>query len=195
MYISRISRVIEAPPRAVFSALADAGNLVEMIDEVALIEFTTDKRSGLGSRFVETRVPDGFAGLMGKLFWPGGVKFAIECTGFVENERVVYSASSMGICFDSVFTVSAMNGPDRAKLEMRTEMRPQGLPGKLILPLVRFASARQLTRDIDGIKAYCDRSGVAAGLKTGHVTCMTGPRQPRFSLVHTPREVPCDDNG
>ena len=163
MYISQISRAIDATPQAVFSALADASNLVEMIDEVALIEFTSDKRSGLGSRFVETRVPVGFAGLMGKLFWPGGVKFAIECTRFVENECVVYSANSAGIRFDSVFTVSAMNSPDRAQLEMRTEMRPQGLLGKLILPLVRFASASQLTKDINGIKAYCDRSGPVAG--------------------------------
>ena len=165
MYISRISRAIDATPQAVFSDLADASNLVQMIDEVTLIEFTTDKRSGLGSRFVETRVPAGFAGLIGKLFWPGGVKFAIECTGFVENECVVYSANSMGIRFDSVFTVSAMDSLDRAQLEMRTEMRPQGLLGKLILPSVRLASASQLTRDIDGIKAYCDRSGLAAGLK------------------------------
>ena len=165
MYISRLSRAIDATPQAVFSALADASNLVEMIDEVAQIEFTSDKRSGLGSRFVETRVPEGFAGLMGKLFWPGGVKFAIECTRFVENECVVYSASSVGIRFDSVFTVSAMNSLDRAQLEMSTEMRPQGLLGRLILPLVRLASASQLTKDIDGIKAYCDRSGLAAGAK------------------------------
>ena len=165
MYISRISRAIDATPQAVFSALADASNLVEMIDEVAQIEFTSDKRSGLGSRFVETRVPDGFAGLLGKLFWPGGVKFAIECTRFVENECVVYSASSVGIRFDSVFTVSAANSLERAQLEMRTEMRPQGLLGKLILPFVRLASASQLTKDIDGIKAYCDRSGLVAGPK------------------------------
>lgn len=165
MYVSRLSRTIDAAPQAVFSVLADAGNLVEMIDGVALIEFTSDKRSGLGSRFVETRVPDGLAGLMGTLFWQGGVKFAIECTRFVENECVVYSANSAGIRFDSVFTVSAVNRPDRARLEMRTEMRPQGLLGKLILPLVRLASASQLTKDIDGIKAYCDRSGLAAGPK------------------------------
>lgn len=165
MYISRLSRIIDAAPEAVFSALADASNLVDMIDQVALIEFTSDKRSGLGSRFIETRVPGGLAGLMGKLFWPRGVKFAIECTRFVENQCVVYSANSMGIRFDSVFSVSALDSLDRSQLEMCTEMHPQGWLGNLILPLVRFASASQLTKDIDGIKAYCERSGLAAGVK------------------------------
>ena len=165
MYVSQLSRTIDATPHAVFSALADASNLVKMIDEVALVEFTTDKQSGLGSCFVETRIPGGLAGLIGKLFWPGGVTFTIECTKFVEDECVVYSANSMGIRFDSVFTVTAVNSRDLCQLEMRTEMRPQGLFGTLILPLVRLASASQLTRDIDGIKAYCEGCGLAIDLK------------------------------
>ena len=113
-----ITRTIEAPVEAVFEAVADISNFARAVPDIARVEFLTESRVGVGSRFRETRVMRGRE-----------ASTVLEVTEYVRNERVRLVADAGGTVWDSLSTVvGAGEDGRRAMLELVT-VRDRGLAG------------------------------------------------------------------
>lgn len=137
------SRQIKASPATVFDAITNVAKFPEKNPDILSVEILTDHMTGVGARFRETR-------RMGKR--EGATE--LECTEFVENERVRFVADQGGVIWDSVYT-TAENG-DGALLTLEMEARPYKLMAKIIVPLILGMISRAVEKDMDGVKAYCE---------------------------------------
>ena len=72
-----VRRTIDAPADFVFRTVAEIDNYSKAIPHIVNVEFLSDVRSGVGSRFRETRL------MMGR-----EASTILEVTEYVENERV-----------------------------------------------------------------------------------------------------------
>ena len=140
-------RSIAASPQVVFDAIAHPENLTEINPNIVNVEFVSEQRSGLGTRFSETRI-------MGK----NEATTELEYTEFVPPEHVRFVADSGGAIWDTLMTVTP--GEDGGSvLSMAMEDRPYKLSAKMIIPVMRKAIAKHLEEDMDRVKAFCEREG------------------------------------
>ena len=153
--IAEVVRTIEADPRAVFGTIADGGNYAAAIPNISRTEFVSAERTGLGARFRETRSLTGLTALLAKMF--GIEATENECTEFVDNTRIRYTADGSGTYWHSVFTVTSMDAGRRTRLEMRVETQPHGLLGRLVPRLLRRIVRAGIAADLDAVKAYHER--------------------------------------
>ena len=139
-----ITRRIDAPADAVFSAVSDIRRFSEALPHVVKFEFLTEQKTGVGTRFRETRLMGGKE-----------AETELEVTEFVENERVRLVADSHGTIWDTTFTVEAGDGA--TKLDMVMDARAHKLLPKLMNPLVMGMIRKAVERDMDLVKAYCEK--------------------------------------
>lgn len=140
-----VKRSIDAPPDRVFAAVADIPNLTDVNPSVVKIEVLSEKRSGLGTRFRETRLMNGKEAVT-----------ELEITEFVPDERIRMVADSHGTIWDTVFTVQAARG--RTELELRMDAHAQKLLPKLLNPIFKGLFKKGLDRHMDAVQAYCEGS-------------------------------------
>ena len=137
-------RSIAASPQVVFDAIAHPENLTEVNPNIIDVTFVSEQRSGVGTRFSETRK-------MGKT----EATTELEYTEFVPPERVRIVADSGGAIWDTVMTVAP--GEDGGSvLTMVMEDRPYKLSAKMIIPVMRKAIAKHLEEDMDRVKVFCE---------------------------------------
>ena len=156
MTIAKVTRTIEADARAVFGTIADGASYGDVIPDISGVEFVSAARTGLGARFRETRRLTGLTALLAKAF--GIEATENECTEFVDNARVRYTADGGGAYWHSVFTVTSLDEERRSRLEMRVETQPHGLFGRLFPPLLRGLVRRGISADVDAVKAHHERT-------------------------------------
>lgn len=139
----RITRQIAAPVDAVFATIASIEEFKKAIPHITEVEFLSEQRTGVGTRFRETR-------LMGKR----EASTVLEVTEYVENDRVRMVADSHGTIWDTVFTVE----PGRAgtQLVMHMETRSHKLLAKLTTKLLRGMIAKAIEKDLNEVKRYCE---------------------------------------
>ena len=141
-----VTRTIDAPVELVFRTVADIREFSKVQDAIVDVAFLTDARYGVGTRFRETRRMGGRE-----------VATELEVTELVENERIRLVSDAGGTVWDSQFTVAG--GPGGTILSLVMDARPYGLLARLTTRLTRGMVRRALEKDMDAVKAYCERAG------------------------------------
>lgn len=139
----KISRQIQAPVNEVFQTISDIRNFSKAVPEIIDVEFLSETKSGVGTRFRETRE-----------FKGREVATELEVTEFVENNYVRIISDTQGTIWDSLFTVSEKDGGCQLTLEM--EARSYKLLSKIMTPLMKGFISKALERDIDAVKEFCE---------------------------------------
>ena len=142
---TRKSRTIDAPAEAVFDAVADISNFSKAVPHIARVEFLTERRVGVGTRFRETRLMRGREATA-----------ELEVTEYVKNERVRLVSDAGGTVWDSLFTVTPEGDGRSTRLELVMEARPYRLPARLIVPLMKGVVAKAVVADMDAVKAWLE---------------------------------------
>ncbi len=141
------SRTIRAPVERVFDAVAHIENFQHISPDIVKVEFLTEQRRGVGTRFRETR-------RMGKR--EGCTE--LEVTEYVENEHIRLVADQGGTIWDSSFTTKDQ-GDGTTELAMAMEARPHKLLAHLVAPLFVRLTRKFVEQDLDAVQAHCEGSG------------------------------------
>ena len=142
---TRTSRTIDAPVEAVFEAVADISNFTEAVPQIVRVEFLTERRVGVGTRFRETR-----------LMRRREVATELEVTEYVRNERVRLVSDAGGAVWDSLFTVTPEGGGRSTRLDLVMEARPYRFMSRLFVPLMKSVVAKAVAADMDAVKAWLE---------------------------------------
>lgn len=141
-----VVRTVRAPIERVFDTVAHCENFSTVVPDIEGVEFLTESRSGVGTRFRETR-------RMGKRV--GTTE--LEVTEYVPNERVRLVSDQGGTIWDTVFTTRpAADGA--VELKMVMDARPYRLVAKLMNPLIGGFIRKAIESDLDAVKAYCEEA-------------------------------------
>jgi uncharacterized protein YndB with AHSA1/START domain len=138
-----IVRTIDASSERVFETVADADRFSNVIPEIVRVEFLTEQRTGVGTRFRETRLTRGRE-----------ASTDLEVTDYEAHRRIRLVADSHGTVWDTVFVVSESGG--RTKLEMTMDATPYRLLPRLLNPLMGKAIRAAIEKDMDAVQAYCE---------------------------------------
>lgn len=144
-----VTRVIDAPADVVFRTVADISHFSEAVPHIVNVEFLSEVRSGVGTRFRETRLMNGRE-----------ASTELEVTEYVENDRVRIVSEAGGTIWDTVFTVSPAGGG--TELTMVMDARPQKLSARLAVPLMLRMVKGAVATDMDAVKTFCERTGSEA---------------------------------
>ena len=140
-----VRRTIDAPADFVFRTVAEIENYSKAIPHIVDVEFLSDVRSGVGSRFRETRL------MMGR-----EASTILEVTEYVENDRVRIVSDEGGTIWDSVFTVSPVDGGTELTLVM--DAAPYTFKSRILTPVMKLVIRMGLVKDMDAVKEYCESS-------------------------------------
>ena len=139
-----VRRTIAAPVELVFQTVSDIGNFSQAVPDIVKVEFLSDVRSGVGTRFRETRATRGRE-----------MSTELEVTEYVENERIRVVSDTHGTVWDTVFTVSPIDGG--TQLHMVMDAKAHKLLPKIMNPLTKPFLRKALEADMDAVKTYCER--------------------------------------
>ena len=143
-----ITRTIDAPIDIVFHTVADIENFSKAIPGIINVEFLSDAKSGVGTRFRETR-----------LMRDKEASTELEVTEYAENDHVRLVADSHGTVWDTTFTVRSDNG--QTELTMVMDANAYKLFPKVVNPLVMRMIRKAIEHDMDAVKKYCEHSSKA----------------------------------
>ncbi len=138
------TRSINAPIDLVFKTVSDINNFSKAIPDIVNVEFLSDLKSGVGTRFRETRLMKGKEAMT-----------ELEVTEFVENDRVRMVTDSHGAVWDSVFTVKRVDG--HTELTLAMDARPHKFMQKMMIPMIKGMISKALEKDMDAVKSYCEK--------------------------------------
>ena len=139
-----LSLLIDAPAELVFATLSDIQAYAKAVPHIEDIAFLSETRTGLGTRFRETRRTGGTV-----------MTTELEVTEFVENARQRLVADSHGTVWDTLFVVAPRNGA--SELSVTMEARAYAALAKLAMPAMKSAIGEAIERDMAAVKAYCER--------------------------------------
>ena len=138
-----VRRTIDAPVDLVFRTVAEIDNFSQAIPHIVDVEFLSDARTGVGSRFRETRL------MMGR-----EASTILEVTEYVENERVRLVSDEGGTVWDSVFTVRSVDG--KTELTLVMDAKAYTLRSRILVPIMKLMVRMGLVKDMDAVKEYCE---------------------------------------
>ena len=139
-----VSRTIHAPIETVFDTVAHIENFSKAVPHIVNVEFLSDVKSGVGTRFRETR-------LMGRR----EASTELEVTEYVENERVRMVTDAGGTVWDTVFTVRPVS-EGSVELTLVMDANAHKLLAKVMNPLIKGIIRKAIEKDMDAVKAYCE---------------------------------------
>lgn len=142
-YLVATTRVIGAPVENVFQTLARIENFSKAVPGITKVEFLTDKRYGVGTRFRETRLMQGKE-----------ASTELEVTELEENKLIRMVAHAGGTIWDTVFNVEPVGR--EVQMQMQMAARPQNLASKLLTPLILGMVSKAVESDMDSVKLYCE---------------------------------------
>ena len=146
---AQVKTVIAAPVDHVFETIANIESFKQAIPHIVDIEFLSERRSGAGTRFRETRMNSGK---------PATTE--LEITECAANERLRIVTDSHGTIWDSLFAFREVAGG--TELTLTLEARAHQLAAKLMTPLVMPAVRSAIESDLELVKRYCE-GGANAG--------------------------------
>jgi hypothetical protein len=138
-----VVRSIRAPVDRVFSTVSDISQYSRAVRDIVRFEFLSEVRSGVGTRFRETRL------MKGKEHHT-----ELDVTEYASNDRVRMVAANHGIVWDTLFTVAAVNGETRLTTTM--DARTRRIPARIMIALMKGNLQRAIGKDMDAVKAYCE---------------------------------------
>lgn len=139
-----VSRMINAPVETVFKAVSDIENLPDTAPGILKTEFLSDIKSGVGTRFMETRLIEGKES-----------ETILEVTEFAENDHIRLVSDSHGTIWDSIFTVRPSG--DQTELILKMDAKGHKLMTKVMNPLFKNMFKKGLEKHLDAIKTYCEK--------------------------------------
>ena len=139
-----LSLPIDAPAELVFATISDIRTYAKAVPHIEDIAFLSETQTGLGTRFRETRRTGGKV-----------MSTELEVTEFVENDRLRLVADSHGTVWDTLFVVAPRNGA--SELSVTMEARAYAVLARLAMPAMKSASGEAVERDMEAVKAYCER--------------------------------------
>ncbi len=142
-----VRTTILAPVDAVFSTIADPVNYTKAVPQITKVEFFTELRSGVGTRFRETREMRGRE-----------ASTELEVTEYVKDERVRMVSDAGGTIWDSVFTLTPTEDGRGTRLDLVMEARPQRLLARFFVPLTKGVVAKAVAGDMEAVKAYIENT-------------------------------------
>lgn len=145
MSVTTVVRTIHAPVERVFEAVSDPSRFAEIADDVTRIEFLSDQREGVGTKFRETRE------MRGK-----EQQATLKITEMVQNDSVRFISDEHGTVWDSVFRLRPVGAGTELTLTM--EARAHQLLPKLLNPLIKGMIAKALAKDMDSVKTWCQKA-------------------------------------
>ena len=104
--------------------ISDINNFSKSIPDVINVEFLSDVKSGVGTRFRETRLMKGKEAMT-----------ELEVTEFVENDHVRYVTDSDGTVWDTVMSVKAVD--DKTDLTLIMDGGPHKCMQKMVGPVMK----------------------------------------------------------
>ncbi len=140
---THVSRSIEAPVTRVFRTISDIREFSKAVPDIVGVEFLSESRAGVGTRFRETR-----------RFGKREAVTELEVTELVDDDRVRLVSDSGGTVWDSLFTVEETDGCTELKLVM--EARPHGFLARITTPLLKGVVRKALEKDMDAVKTFCE---------------------------------------
>ena len=144
---TKVQRTIASPADKVFAAIADVRQFSRAVENIERVEFVSDTRAGLGTRFRETRLMRGREATV-----------ELEITEFAPPERVRFLSEAGGVRWDTVFTVAAAPNGEGTHLAMVMEATALTLPARLMMPLMKGMVRKAIAADMDAVKTYCEES-------------------------------------
>ena len=139
-----VVRTIAAPVDEVFATVAHIDQYSRAVRDVVKFEFLSDARSGVGTRFRETRVMKGTE-----------VTTELAVTEYVPNDRVRIVADSHGTVWDTLFALRVID--DRTLLTTTMDARSRNILPRIIISIMRTKLEKSIEMDMDAVKAYCER--------------------------------------
>ncbi len=138
-----VQRTIKAPTEVVFDATAHIEEYADVIPSITDVEFLTEQRTGVGTRFRETRQ-------MGKR----SATTELEVTEYDPPNRVRLVSDAGGTIWDTVFTYRPSDGG--TDLAMVMDIRPYKLMARLMTPLIARTVTKAVASDMDAVKRHCE---------------------------------------
>jgi ribosome-associated toxin RatA of RatAB toxin-antitoxin module len=142
MLIISVKKLIEAEVGEVFDAVADVAGTPEWVPDVERIEFLGEQRSGVGTRFRETRLSRGKP-----------METDLEITE-LEETRVRMVTDSHGTVWDTLFDVWPVG--EAAELSMQMAARPHKLMSRILNPLMSGMFRRGMESHLEVVAARCE---------------------------------------
>ena len=146
-----LQRHVNAPVDMVFDTIAHIDNFRQAVSDIVAVEFLGEIRSGIGTRFSETRRM-------------GGRDYSteIEVTDYVPNERVRLVLQAGGAEWDTVFTVRPANNGTVIGAEMTAT--PKSLLARVLVPMMKKSVSAAMENDLRSVKQWCEtkRAGDSA---------------------------------
>ena len=139
-----VNRTINATPAVIFKAVSDINNLPQTVPDIVKVEFLSEVKSGVGTRFRETRLMNGKE-----------ARTELEVTEYVENERIRMVADSHGTIWDSIFTVKSAG--EHTELTVTMDAKAHKFLPKLMNPLMKGLYKKGLEKHMDAVKTYCEK--------------------------------------
>jgi carbon monoxide dehydrogenase subunit G len=134
---------IEAPVARVFEAVAHIDRFAEAVPSIRDVDFLSEERRGVGTRFKETREMNGRE-----------ASTVLEVTEYVENDRVRILSDAGGTVWDTLFTTQPIE--TGTELGMVMEARPHTLLARISTPLIKGMVARAIEADLEAVKEFCE---------------------------------------
>lgn len=138
------TKFINADLEKVFDIVAHIENFSKAVSGITKIEYLSDIKRGVGTRFRETR-------MMGKR----ENTVDLEVTEYIENEKVRIVSDAGGAIWDTLFQLRDL-GNSTCELSMVMDARPKNIASKLMVNLVKGKVASAVEEDMEAVKAYCE---------------------------------------
>lgn len=142
-----VTKQIQAPLTEVFQVISDITQFATAIPHILRVEFLTDQKTGVGTRFRETREMNGRE-----------VTVELEVTEWVKNDRVRIVSDEGGTIWDTVFTVKP--NAEQTELTLTMDARAYKLFARLMNYFIAGMIKKQIEKDMDHVKAYCESDRV-----------------------------------
>jgi len=139
-----VSKTINASAPEVFKAVSDISGLPETNPDIVKIEFFTDRKSGAGTRFRETRMMKGRESVT-----------ELEITELDENNYIRMITDSHGTVWDSIFTV--VKKGKQTELTLTMDAKAHKLLPKIMNPLMKGMFKAGLEKHMDAVKDFCEK--------------------------------------
>ena len=143
MVTIRATQDIAAAPEIIFDAVSNIENLPNTSPEIVAIELLSETRSGVGTRFRETRLHKGKEMIT-----------ELEVTEYEPNKHVRMVADSHGTIWDTAFTLQPAGAATRLSLTM--DARAHKLLPRLLNPLMAGVFRRGMNKHLETVKAHCE---------------------------------------
>ncbi|MDA7950122.1 MAG: SRPBCC family protein [Pirellulaceae bacterium] len=140
---------ITAPVEKVFATVGDANEFLKVIPSVVRVEFLTEVRKGVGSKFREVRLMRGKEQAV-----------VLDVTEYCENERIRLVSDCGGTIWDTIFTVREVG--KEVELKMVMEVRAYTILAKVINCFILGMLKKAIASDMALIRAYCEEEPAKA---------------------------------